>query len=194
MKKLLLTFAVFVLSTTFALYAQDEVKKLTETDLANFKSRVKEKVESFQNHISIIADKEQEMNRKDLAIKAALRLFLGTATMETSSKSTDGRESKREMPMKEYLNRLKNLPFRTVKITSQDVCYISSIQPTPDGKYVATVTIYQLFEGCNSEGNCYRDYTKKELDVVIELKKDDFGEERWVIMLGNVRVTETRRQ
>lgn len=202
MKKLLLTFIVSVFITaSFSTQAQPHTqstgelpKELTEEDIINFKLRVKEKVEAFQNHISIIADKEQEMSKKDLATKAALRLFLVTATMEMSSKAADGKETKRDMPMKEYLNRLKNLSYRTVKISSQDVCYISGIQPTPDGKYVATATIYQLFEGCYTETKCYKDATKKEIDVTIEYKEDDFGEKRWVIMLGNVRVLETRRQ
>jgi hypothetical protein len=195
MKKTLLTFAIFALSTTFALQAQNQglPQELTEEDVANFKLRVKEKVEAFQNHISIIADKQQDLAKRDLAMKAALRLFLVSATMEVSSKATDGKENKREMPMKEYLNRLKSLPFRTVKISSQDVCYISNIQPTPDGKYVATATIYQIFEGYYSETNCYKDFTKKEIDVSIEYKEDDFGEKRWVIMLGNVKVVETKR-
>ncbi len=200
MKKLLLTFTILFIIHYLSIAQVQQVQsaglppELTEADIANFKLRVKEKVEAFQNHISIIADKETEMAKKDLATKAALRLFLITAVMEMSSKSADGKESKRDMPMKEYLNRLKNLPYRTVKISSQDVCYISGIQPTPDGKYVATATIYQLFEGCYTETNCYKDFTKKEIDVTIEYKEDDFGEKRWVIMLGNVRVLETKRK
>jgi hypothetical protein len=192
MKKSLLTFTITLL-LAFPFLAKAQPQELSETDIANFKIRVKEKVEAFQNHISIVADKEEAMAKKNLAINAALKLFLATATMEVSSFSA-GKENKREMPMKEYFNRLKNLPFRTVKISSQDICYVSNIQPTPEGgKYLATVTIYQIFEGCYAEKNCYKDITKKEIDVTIELKVDDFGEKRWVIMLGNVRVTETRK-
>lgn len=192
MKNLLLTFT-FLLITIFSQFVQAQPQELSEEDIANFKIRIREKIEAFQNHVTVIASKETEMVKKDLAIKTALRLFLATATMEMASVS-NGQEVKRTLPMKDYFNRLKNLPYRKVNISSQEACYISGIQKTPDNKYVATATIYQLFEGCYSEAKCYKDSTKKEIDITIEYKEDIFGEMRWVIMLGNVRVTETKKQ
>ncbi len=95
--------------------------------------------------------------------------------------------------MKEYFNRLKNLPSRTVKITSQNVCYISGITKAADNKYKATATIYEMLEGCNAEHDCYKVYNKKEIDITIEYKEDDFGQKRWVIMLGDMKITETKK-
>jgi hypothetical protein len=189
MKNRFLTFTILLL---LPFLAKAQPQELSETDIMNFKMRVKEKVEALQNHISIVADKQEALAKKEMAIHAALKLFLVGSLMEVSS-MTAGKESKREMQMKEYFNRLKNLSFRKVNISSQDICYISNIQRTPDHKYVATATIYQIFEGCYSETNCYKDFTKKEIDISIEYKEDDFGEKRWVVMLGNVRVTETKK-
>lgn len=189
MKKILFTFITLFVSIYFV---QAQPQELSEEDIANFKIRIKEKVEAFQTYITVVADKEEAMVKKDLAIKTALKLFLATATMEMASTSS-GQEVKRTLPMKDYFNRLKNLPYRKVNITSQQACYISSIQKTPDNKYVATATIYQLFEGCYSDAKCYKDATKKEIDITIEFKQDIFGEMRWVVMLGDVRVTETKK-
>jgi hypothetical protein len=189
MKKLLFTFITLFVCIYFV---RAQPQELSEEDIANFKIRIKEKVEAFQTYITVVADKEEAMVKKDLAIKTALKLFLASATMEMASTS-NGQEVKRTLPMKDYFNRLKNLPYRKVNITSQQACYISSIQKTPDNKYVATATIYQLFEGCYSEARCYKDATKKEIDITIEYKEDTFGEMRWVVMLGDVRVTETKK-
>lgn len=193
MKRVFFLF-LFWFSSVQMLAAQDNLPpELSTEDIANFKIRIKEKVEALQNYIALIADKQVEMSKRDLAIKQALKLFLSTATMEVSFRAEDGQDKKLKRPMKDYFNRLKNLSFRSVKISSQDVCYISSILQAPDGTYKATATIYQFFEGCNGENNCYRDATKKEIDVTIEYKEDAFGEKRWVIMLGDVRVVETKK-
>lgn len=181
-----------IILTCVCFVSKAQLPNLSEDDISNFKTTVKEKVESLQNYIAIIGDKQEESDRQDLAIDAAMSLFIDKAKMEVSS-VRNGEQIKRQYPMRNYLQRLRALKYLKVKITAHDVAYIGNIRKGVDGKYYGTATIYQLFEGCNADNDCYSDITKKEIDIIIDYLKDEFGEERWIVMLGDVNVAETKK-
>jgi hypothetical protein len=57
------------------------------------------------------------------------------------------------------------------------------------------ITIYQRFEGVTKEGLKYVDVTKKDVTVYVERKTTQISGRIigfWDVMLGDIRVTETK--
>ena len=93
----------------------------------------------------------------------------------------------------EYLYRLKTLPYLRVEIKFYDICYITEFTRGEDGKYYATATIFQEFTGYMGDQIAYRDITKKEISIIIDLVEDEFfNEKRWALFLGDIKATETK--
>lgn len=166
---------------------------LSEEDVALFKEKSQQKIDEFTDYIVIIGDKTQPSSRRDLAEKETLKLFYKGAIMEVSIAKPDGTVKIKQRPMPEYLYRLKTLPYLKVVIRFYDICYVNDFTRGEDGNYYATATIFQEFTGYNAEGVVYKDVTKKEISIIINLVEDEFfNEKRWQLFLGDVKATETK--
>jgi hypothetical protein len=171
----------------------DEID-LSDSDIEIFKEQTKQKVEEFQQHIVTIGSKEQPAERRNMAEKEALKLFMAGAEMQTTVIMPDGSQTIQSRPMEKYLARLKSLPYTAVVIKFYDLVYISSFTKGPDGRYYSSATVIQEFSGFTGDNLVYRDVTKKEIEIVLDLVEDKFfNEKKWKILLGNIKATETKR-
>lgn len=166
---------------------------LSEQDVEVFKEQTKQKVDEFQQHIITIGSKDEPAGKRNLAEKEALKLFYKGSQMEISSVEIDGEVKKIARPMEKYLARLKSLPYTSVVIKFYDIAYVRDFTKGPDGKYYSTATIIQEFTGFSGDEIVYRDVTKKEIEIIIDLIEDTFfNEKRWKLFLGDIKATETR--
>lgn len=171
----------------------DEID-LSDSDIEIFKEQTKQKVEEFQQHIVTIGSKDQPAERRNMAEKEALKLFFKGAEMQTSIIMPDGSVNIQSRTMDRYLARLKSLPYTTVVIKFYDLVYISSFTKGPDGRYYSSATVIQEFTGFTGDNLVYKDVTKKEIEIVIDLVEDKFfNEKKWRVFLGNIKATETKK-
>jgi hypothetical protein len=170
----------------------DEIT-LSDADIQVFKEQTKQKVEEFQQYIVTLGSKDEPAEKRNMAEKEALKLFFKGSQMEISLVMPDGSTQKVNRPMEKYLARLKSLPFTKVVIKFYDIAYISNFTKGPDGKYYSTATIIQEFTGFNGDNIVYKDVTKKEVEIIIDLVEDKFfNEKRWKIFLGDIKASETK--
>ena len=166
---------------------------LSPADIDVFKEQTKQKIEEFQQYIVTIGSKEEPSERRNMAEKEALKLFYDGAVMEISTLMPDGTTQKVSRPIEKYLARLKSLPYTRVVIKFYDIAYVSEFTKGPDGKYYSTATIIQEFTGYTSDDVVYKDITKKEVEIIIDLIEDKFfKEKRWKIFLGDIKASETK--
>jgi hypothetical protein len=170
----------------------DEIK-LSKQDIELFKEQTKQKVEEFQQYIITVGSKDEPEEKRNMAEKEALKLFFKGAEMEISEIMQDGSTRMVSRPMDIYLARLKSLPYTKVIIKYYDIVYISDFTKGPDGRYYSTATIIQEFTGFNNDNIIYKDITKKDVEIIVDLVEDKFfNEKRWKIFLGNIKATETK--
>lgn len=205
MKIRILVISVFVILNFSSVYAQTKTAvtskqakfvseiNLSEQDIEVFKEQTKQKVDEFQQHIVTIGSKDEPAEKRNLAEKEALKLFYKGAVMEISSIMSDGTIRKTARPMEKYLARLKSLPYTRVVIKFYDIAYVREFTKGPDGKYYSTATIIQEFTGFTGDDIIYKDITKKEIEIIIDLIEDTFfNEKRWKLFLGDIKASETR--
>jgi hypothetical protein len=170
----------------------DEIN-LSSTDIELFKIQTLQKLDEFKQYISILGNKDEPDEKRNMAEKEALKLFYKGAQMEISVALPDGNIQKINRPMEKYLARLKSLPYTKVTIRFYDIAYISEFRKGPDGKYYSTATIIQEFTGFDKDNIIYKDITKKDVEIIIDLVEDKFfNEKRWKIFLGDIKATETK--
>ena len=209
MKRTYLTFGLFCI-LSIGLHAQETSSKIARSsktaritdeinisdgDVDIFKETTEKKVAEFQQHIVIIADKDQPPEKRNLAEREALKLFYKGAIMEVSYLDKDGETEIRSRTMENYLFRLKTLPYTRVEIKYYDIAYITEFIKGPNSRYYAVATIFQEFTGFVGDNIAYTDITQKEIEIVVEQVEDKFyNEKRWKVFLGNIKATETKSE
>lgn len=103
----------------------------------------------------------------------------------------------RDIPLKEYLRNLRNLPQTRVVIKKARTCLISNLYKVSDNLYMGTCSFFQYFSAENGgpEGGnvVYRDFTQKDVDVYIRRVEDGSLGSYWDMKFGDINVTETER-
>lgn len=151
-----------------------------------------EKVRDLSKYISIIGNKSTPFSEATRVMDRAAELFAPDSEMGVSSLN---RTEVNYYKVREYFERLMALNYDRVTIQWYDIHYISDLERQPDGRYVGVVTIYQRFEGQSDDGLRYRDTTKKDITIYVERKQTQIAGrtvEFWDVLLGDIRVTETR--
>jgi hypothetical protein len=180
--------AIFVLGTSVA-FAQPELssqRKLAIDSLAL------EKVRDLGKYISIIGNKGTPFSEANRVIDRAMELFAEGSQMGVSSLNTS---DIRYFQIREYFQRLMALNYDRVTIQWFNIEYISDLVRQPDGRYVGVITIYQRFSGESDDGLKYVDTTKKDITVYVERKQTQIQGRVigfWDVLLGDIRVTETK--
>ncbi|MBC7571347.1 MAG: hypothetical protein H7319_16685 [Spirosoma sp.] len=162
---------------------------LTEDEKENYRQQSLQRVEEFVAYISIITDKGRSNDEKDKAIGLAKKLFLPDATIEVTSANRVG---SRQMPVGQYLNRLKLLPYTYTRIEWIQSRFVKDLTQSADGNYYGTIAGQQTFTGFGANGKVsYEDLTDKNVRVKLEARQTTIdGQEvdKWRILLGNVSV------
>lgn len=189
MRNLKLTALIFFIICAIGMQAQNEIspsRKMAIDSLAL------EKVRDLSTYISIVGNKDTPWSEANRVIERTLELFADGALIGVSSLN---REEVNYYGIREYLERLMALNYDKVTIEWYNIQYISDLERQPDGRYVGVITIYQRFEGTTKEGMKYVDVTKKDVTVYVERKTTQISGRIigfWDVMLGDIRVTETK--
>ena len=166
-------------------------KGLSEDELGSYSQKGIKKVEEFVQYLNIISDKNIDPDKKDEAIDQAVKLFLADATIEVSSSN---RQGKRKYPVRDYLTRLKLLPYSSTNIAWNEINYVKNLTESSDGNYYGTITGSQTFTGYGADNQevMYSDVTQKSVKVKLQsYKKSVEGQQttNWDILLGNVGIS-----
>jgi len=167
---------------------------LEEYEVKAFAEMALEKVNALSNNLTILCDKTETAEKKEATMMLALKLFIDDRqTVETSSLNSD--EVKYER-IGVYLNRLRTLPYKQVTVKWYDVQYVSKLKKGTDGKYYATITVFQEFTGFGPEGQIlYRDHTQKNIDIVVDMQTTRIGDKEFespTVKLGSIKVIQTK--
>ncbi len=166
--------------------------KMTDAELEIYKAKAIVKVEEFANYLKIITDRDRSSTEQDNAIDQAVKLFMADAMIEVSS-VTKSKTSK--YPVREYLTRLKLLPYGKIDIAWTQIQYVSQPILKNDGNYYGTITGVQTFTGYGNGNNKdqmqYSDVTKKSVETKFETYdkiEDSIKVRTWGILLGSIGV------
>lgn len=189
MKSIILSFMCVL-----PLFGECQTIELTEEEKRAFEDMAFEKTEALSNYISTICDKDKETAEKIRVIDQAVNLFMDEERIvQVSSKN---RETVRRQKIRPYLNHLRVLKYERVEITWYDVGYVSNLKRGTDGRYSATITVFQKFVGYGADNTvAYEDVTKKNIEVIVDtqmLRIGDIEREELVVRLSDIAVVETR--
>ncbi|MEO6282945.1 MAG: hypothetical protein ABIN80_13570 [Dyadobacter sp.] len=164
---------------------------LSAEDIAAYSAKGIKKVDEFVQYLNTITDRNISPDKKDEAIEQAIDLFLSDATIEVTSSN---RQGKRRYPIKDYLTRLKLLPYSATKISWNEINYIKDLKQESDGNYYGLISGTQTFMGfdTNSQDVVYSDITTKNVKVKLRsYKKSSEGRQttNWEILLGNIGIS-----
>jgi len=182
-------FTALIIFTSLHVFAQEQISPERKKAID---SLAMEKVRDLSKYIKIIGSKETPFSEANRVIDRALELFSDGAQMGVSSLN---KEEVKYYGIREYFERLMALNYDQVTIEWFNVHYISDLVRQPDGKYVGVITIYQKFTGRSDDGLNYVDITKKDITVYVERKQTQISGRMvgfWDVLLGDIRVTETR--
>lgn len=192
MRKITVIFAfIFCLFSGYALKAQDDLSPERKQAID---SLALEKVRDLSKYISIIGNKSTPWSEANRVIDRAEELFMQGAEMGVSSLFSGDINY---YNVRQYFERLMRLNYDRVEIEWYKIEYVSDLQRQPDGTYVGVITIFQKFKGYDKEGVLvYEDTTKKDITVYVKRKETQIGGRLigfWDVLLGDIRVKETRR-
>lgn len=188
-KSSILLSALLIFGVTLTALAQPEISPERKQAID---SLALEKVKDLGKYISIIGDKDTHASEASRVIDRALELFAEGSQMGVSSTN---KKDINYYGIKEYFERLMMLNYDRVKIDWFNIQYISDLVRQPDGKYVGVITVYQRFTGETDDGLKYVDTTKKDITVYVERKQTQIQGRVigfWDVLLGDIRVTETK--
>lgn len=170
------------------------VLKLTDEQYGEYRQQALQRVEEFGILLGVVADKTTEAVQKDKAISQILTMFKPGSTIQVSSVNP-GKEPL-NLKMRDYLIRLKLLPYKSVTLEWTDIQYVQELTQKDDGNYYGKIKGEQRFSGLNQKGTIqYSDITEKDVDVMLTpYKKQTEGEalRKWDVLLGNVGVVATQ--
>lgn len=163
---------------------------LNEEEYTEYSRKAIQKVEEFGNYLSVIADKTKDTDEKDKAIEQAVKLFMPNSTIEVSSVNRPGTN---KYKVRDYLTRLKLLPYSSVKLEWSDIEYVSELKQEADGNYYGLIKGQQSFIGYSEDGKqpIYSDVTKKNVRVKLQSYQkliEGVEQSNWEVLLGNVGV------
>ncbi|WP_019989991.1 hypothetical protein [Rudanella lutea] len=179
-------------TTNTALAQPSAQSRVLSTDeYRTYRAKAIQQVDEFASYLNIITDKSFSSDRRDEAINQAVRLFIPTATIEVTSKNRPG---SRRYPIREYLTRLKLLPYSQTNIEWSEIQYIRELTQAASGDYYGIITAQQTFTGYGGPGGrnvLYSDVTQKNVRVKLqsyEKTVNGEGQLNWQVLLGNIGV------
>ncbi|NID10205.1 hypothetical protein [Fibrivirga algicola] len=161
---------------------------LSEAQYQYYRKKSIQTVEEFAQYLNIITNKSISLEARNQAITQASKLFMPAATMEVASSNRAG---SRRYPIKEYLNRLKLLPYTSTKIEWTEVQFLKELSQAADGNYYGTITGQQTFIGSGSNAY-YSDVTSKNVRVKLErlpVVIDGIENTSWNLLLGSIGIS-----
>lgn len=178
--------------------AQDKSSPLAPAELDAFHKQAEKRIESLEEYIRTIADKERSFEERDKAIEKALKLFVKGATIQVSRsgpnsiKNGNGSISP-AIPVERYFQRLKNLRYSKVKVTNFGAARLSDWVEQSDGSYQATGLYFQDFKAWRTVNGrlvpAVDHKDRKKIDVDLRMREDPFYKENhWMVLFENITI------
>jgi len=158
-----------------------------------FKKKALAKINEFQNCLRILCGIQSSNEAQDNAVDQAASLFVEGAIIEVSSAHSN---EKKHLRVRDFLEKLRNLPYDGIIITFSHVDYVSNIRKGADGRYYGLVSFEQTFRAYRDGHVVYVDETKKTTEVqLVVYEKNLRGNlvQQWDVMLSDVEVVGTKR-
>ncbi len=184
-------------------FSHAQTHDLSDSEIQDFKERTGHMIDRFQKNLSIIGSKKKTFNTKKMFKKQTLKMVLGNGEpyedsygnyqpevhMQVSS-VRNGIQTKRNIALKKYLDRLMRISYARVDITQAETFRLSNIYKVGD-HYEAVATIFQKFCGYGNDGRKrYCDVTRKTIKIYVIPEHDMYGT-HWTVKFGNIDVAET---
>ncbi len=157
-----------------------------------FQKKALAKIKEFQNCMYILCDAHSGNVAKDNAVDQAVSLFIDGAIIEVSSVHS---EEKKDLGVRDFLEKFRNLHYDHIVITFSHVDYVSNIRKGADGKYYGLVSFEQTFRGYRDGRLIYEDETKKTTEVqliVYERNLHGNAVQQWDVLLSDIEVLGTK--
>lgn len=187
------TLLLFNVKTGNISFDTTNISDLSDKQKEAFSKEALKKTHELSNYIKVISNKDQSFEKRIRATELALKLFYNDEQLVQISSKNDDYIS--NTTIKQYLNDLRILPYQRVEIEWYDIAYIREFKKGMDGKYYATITIFQRFKGFDGDGNMlYDDVTEKTIEIVVEKRIKRIGDvavELWDVLLRNIKVVQT---
>ena len=164
---------------------------LSEEEYQQYRTKAMQRVDEFGNYLNIITDKSLEGKEREKAIEQVVKMFLPNATIEVTTKDKPG---SKKYKVREYLTRMKLLPYSSAKVSWSEIQYVSELKQEADGNYYGTITGQQTFMGYGGTGGTdvlYSDVTQKNVKVKLQSYQkviDGQNVNNWDVLLGNIGV------
>jgi len=176
---------------------KDTIRPVSETLPGNvsreeFRKKALDKIKEFQNCLFILCDIQSDNDELDNAVDQATSLFVEGAIIEVSSVNS---AEKKQLKVRDFLEKFRNLRYERVVITFSHVDYVSNIRKGADGKYYGLVSFEQTFRAYREGKLIYEDETKKTTEVqlvVYERNLRGNATQQWDVMLSDVEVLGTK--
>jgi hypothetical protein len=173
-----------------------EILNIDSVTLEEYSTQALYKVEELGRYLSIIANKNNDSNKKDKAIDLAIKLFISpNKTIQISRIRQDGSTNVYQSTILDYLRKLKLLEYSNVKIAWTKINYVSKLTLGQDGFYHGVISIEQEFRGFMDNAIVYQDITRKNIEIILGTKPVYLDGRRtltWDVLLGDTYVVETR--
>src|SRR5580692_7228189 len=158
-----------------------------------FKKKALTKIKEFQACLYILCDKRSRNVALDNAVDQATSLFVEGAIIEVSS--VHGNE-KKQLRVRDFLEKFRNLHYERVVITFSHVDYVSNIRKGSDGKYYGLVSFEQTFRAYSDGRLVYEDETKKTTEVQLVIYDRNLrgnAIQQWDVLLSDVEILGTKK-
>ncbi len=166
---------------------------LTEEEISFFREKALQKARDLGRYLNLISNRNETEEQKRYAIKAALNLFAyDSSQVEVSSVH---RKIKQRFFIREYLERLRFLPYDKVELVWIKAQMVSRFRKGADGKYYGIITAQQLFRGFLENKIAYQDVTEKNIEIVLDqytVFDEGIKKQRWDVFLSDISVQQTR--
>ena len=196
-KKALLIFLLIGFVFISNAFGQNVDPAATETlspnQIASYREQAIKSIFDLETYLQIISNKKKSLSQRNMSLDLAIDLFQSdTVTVETSSLKSPVNHT---YTIRLYLNKLKLLPYSTVKIVWYKVYLSRTFTLGTDSNYYGTATFLQRFEGkSNNEMGSYKDVTQKKIQIILKKIGGFNGPERnirFILKLGDIKVEET---
>jgi hypothetical protein len=157
-----------------------------------FRKKALAKIKEFQGCLYILCDITSGNVALDNAVDQGTSLFIDGAIIEVSTVHSG---EKKQLKVRDFLEKFRNLRYDRVIITFSRVEYVSNIRKGADGKYYGLVSFEQTFRGYSDGRLVYEDQTKKTAEVqlvVYERNLRGNAIQQWDVMLSDVEVLGTK--
>lgn len=164
-----------------------------EPNLAEYQSKALQKVYELENYLIKIGNKQTNAIDARNATDLAVSLFTNEdRTVEVSSSK---RTTKNFYRIREYLNRMRTMPYDNVRVSWSNVSYISNLRKGMDDNYYGIISFDQYFEGIKDGKVTYRDQTRKNVEVVLKsqnMYRNGESIPYWDVFLSDIGVVSTQ--